>query len=230
MGESERWWVQLDGQEMGPFTLEQLGALARAEHVSQQTPASTDQSTWLPLGDAIGQPWAQVIAKPVIPQPSAPQPIPWHSTDEARPRMPASIIVAILFVLQGALLHLIVAVALLADRRHPSVRRESVLTGTVALLLAMAGVGMAVALGTGRIWARNVLVVLWSLGLFYSLITIGEEPVLLGLLGIVLTVVALWALTTPTASHFVNKATALRMVSGSSRGRRRRGSVRRPRV
>lgn len=105
--------------------------------------------------------------------------------------MPASIIVAILFVLQGALLHLIVAVALLADRRHPSVRRESVLTGTVALLLAMAGVGMAVALGTGRIWARNVLVVLWSLGLFYSLITIGEEPVLLGLLGIVLTVVAL---------------------------------------
>ena len=27
MGESERWWVQLDGQEMGPFTLDQLVAL-----------------------------------------------------------------------------------------------------------------------------------------------------------------------------------------------------------
>lgn len=230
MGESGRWWVQLDGQEMGPFTLEQLVALARAEHVRQETPASNDQSTWRALGDAIGLPWAQVIAKPAITEPLGPQPIPWQSTDEARPRMPASIIVAIVFVLQGALLHLIVAVALLGDRRHPSLRGEALLAGTVSLLLAMAGVGMAVALGTGRIWARNVLVVLWSLGLFYSLITIGEEPVLLGLLGIVLTVVALWALTTPTASHFVNKATALRLVRGTGRGRRRRRSVRRPPV
>ncbi|MGE0191860.1 MAG: DUF4339 domain-containing protein [Planctomycetota bacterium] len=223
MDASEQWWVHVEGQEMGPFTRAQVADLARAQHVDEATPASHDQAAWQPLGVALGQPWEAVIAPPPRVRPIARKPPP-TIFDETPLRMPASIVVAIVFVVQAAFLNFIIAGLIWgeAGSHVPAAgRSKALLVGAVLLIVAVGGGALAVALARGRIWARNLLVVLWSLGLFYSLITIGEEPVLLGLLGLGLQIVALWAVAMPSAGHYVNKATALRLARDSPHGRQR---------
>ncbi len=85
------WYAYINGQVQGPFTPEQLAAMARSRDITAETPLCSDGATYVPAGQAMPQLFAPAFgpAAPPAPPPMAPPMGPQMAPSMAPPMGPS---------------------------------------------------------------------------------------------------------------------------------------------